>query len=150
MVKTLDNKYLLRDKEHYENISSRIRQMHDNYLESMENRKHKKKNKKKKKKERDMEKMILEKTFETESLPKEYLAIMYKEKTGRFPNENEYQNLLQDMKSKGYVSSKNGKPYEPEVDTSKTEKENFSKLRKEWEEAKKNIEDYLNKNIKYD
>jgi len=142
-----DNVDFIKDKNHYENISKKIRYTNDKLLkdrEKLENKTRKKKNKKKE--NSDMEALLLEKTFETEALPKEYLKIMYKEKTGRLPDEKEYLELLEDMKSKGYIFSKNGQPYEPEYDAAKTDKDNMQKFREEWLGVKKNIEDYLEKN----
>ncbi len=142
-----DNSHIFKDKNHYERISERIKNINNKLAE--ERNKHEKNNKKKRKNKNqsDIEIMLFEKTFETEALPKEYLKIMYKEKTGHLPNEEQYNNLLHDLKSKGYVFSENGKPYEPKYDSSKTDKENFQRFRKEWSMTKNNIEKYLEKNL---
>ena len=139
-----DNADIFKNKQHYENISQRIRHTNDKLLGSKEKLENKTK-KKKKKDNSDIEKMLLEKTFETESLSKEYLKIMYKENTGHLPNENQYNNLLQDLKSKGYVFSENGKPHEPKYNSKESEKENFERFRNEWGNIKQNIDTYFNK-----
>ena len=147
-----DNSNIINDKDHYENISEKISHMNDKLLEDRAKTEEKLKRKKKNKKreEGDMEALLLEKTFETEALSKEYLKIMYKEKTGQLPDEKEYHDLLEDMKSKGYIFSENGQPYEPKYDTSKTDEENFEEFRKEWGRVKSYIEDYLDNYLQND
>ena len=139
-----DHADIFKNKQHYENISQRIRHTNDKLLGSKEKLENKTK-KKKKKDNSDIEKMLLEKTFETESLPKEYLKIMYKEKTGRLPDEKKYNEIIRDMKDKDLIYSQNGQPYEPKYDASKTDKENFERFREEWMNLKQNIQEYFNK-----
>jgi len=141
-----DHSGIIKNKNHYENVSERIKQMNDKLLEDRARLENKTKKKKRKNKERsDIEKMLLEKTFETESLPREYLKIMYKELTGHLPDEKEYNNLLHDLKSKGYVFSENGQPYEPKYNPNESEENNIKRFRTEWEEVKNNIKHYLEK-----
>lgn len=141
-----DNSDVIKDKNHYENLSEKISYINDRLLEEKSEREEKLKRKKKKGRS-DIEAILLEKTFETEALPKEYLKIMYKEKTGHLPDEKEYNNLLEDMRSKGYIFSENGQPYEPKYDPTKTDEKNFQDFREEWKEIRKNIEDYLDNHL---